>query len=350
MTFLRTLAFGLILTAACGTSDGPDALESPHAATTAMPAGDAASVGDAGSATPTKPFACDEGSRAGAAGDRELKLTLADKKERTVFVHVPSLYNPTKGMPLIVAFHGYGGNAEQMREQTGFDAESGKRGFITAYVQGTGLAQKGFNAGDCCGQPAWQADTDDVGLAREIVKKLSEEYCVDPSRIHNAGFSNGGFMSYRLVCEASDLFASVASVSGVLGVPPEACKPTRPVPIVHIHGTNDKTVSYEGGGAAGGLGSLVGIKFRSVAESVEALRKAFTCKETSRPITTQGAEDTRCEEWSGCGEDAAIELCTVTDGGHQWPGGKPTPVGGKTSSFPATKTILDFFDAHPMKR
>lgn len=293
------------------------------------------------------PFECGAGSRPGATGDSELKMPGADGKERLVLVHVPGSYKPTKGVPLVLAFHGYGGNADQMRAQTGFDAEADSRGFIVAYVQGTGLAQKGFNAGDCCGAPAWTSSkTDDVGLAREIVKKVTTDYCVDPRRVHNAGFSNGGFMSYRLVCEAADLFASVASVSGVLGVAPEECKPARPVPLIHIHGTNDKTVSYEGGGAAGGLGSLVGIKFRSVADSIGNFRSAWACGATAKEIASAAA-DTKCEEWSGCQGETKLELCTVDAGGHQWPGGKPTPVGGKTSEFTATKAILDFFDAHP---
>lgn len=291
------------------------------------------------------PFACDPG-KPGPTGDREIVVAGADGKERTVLLHVPTSYDPTKGVPLILGFHGYGGNAEQMREQTGFDAEADKRGFVVAYVLGTGIASKGFNAGDCCGAPAWTSDTDDLGLARQIVTTLSAQYCVDPKRVFNAGFSNGGFMSYRLACEASDVFAAVASVSGVLGVEPEACKPERPVPLIHIHGTRDRTVPYEGGGAAGGLGTLAGIRFRSVADSVATFRQLGECDEASSEVLTAG--DTRCEEWKGCKAGARYELCTVTDGGHQWPGGKATPVGGKRSDFAATKTILDFFEAHPM--
>jgi polyhydroxybutyrate depolymerase len=357
MSILRLLTCSLLvvgLTTACegndpyhddGTMLPPKPGTEPLPAGAGKPADPNAPKGEGG-AKGTGPFECGAGSRPGATGDSELKLAGADGKERLVMLHVPGSYAPTKGVPLVLSFHGYGGNADQMRAQTGFDAEADKRGFIVAYVQGTGLAQKGFNAGDCCGAPAWTSDTDDIGLAREIVKKLATDYCVDPKRVHNAGFSNGGFMSYRLVCEAADLFASVASVSGVLGVPPEECKPARPVPLIHIHGTNDKTVSYEGGGAAGGLGSLVGIKFRSVADSVGNFKTAFACGEGPKEIAKE-VEDTKCEEWSGCQGGAKLELCTVEAGGHQWPGGKPTPVGGKTSTFGATKAILDFFDAHP---
>jgi polyhydroxybutyrate depolymerase len=316
------------------------------------PADELAVLGDAGppkeggpppAAAPT-PFSCEPG-HMGATGDRTITLTMGEEK-RTVFVHVPTSYDAKKGTQLILGFHGYGGNAEGMKTQTGLDGESDKRGFIVAYAQGTGVASKGFNGGDCCGKPAWTANTDDVGFAREIVKLLSVEYCVDPKRVYSAGFSNGGFMSYRFVCEAADVFAAVASVSGVLGLPPEECKPSRPVPIFHIHGTADKTVAFTGGGAAGGLGALVNIKFRSVADSVGTFQSQWSCAATSKELVSEG--DTRCEEWNGCQGKARIELCTVTDGGHQWPGGKGNPGGGKTAEFGTTNAVLEFFAANPM--
>jgi len=34
---------------------------------------------------------------------------------------------------------------------------------------------------------------------------MRERVCVDPDRIFAAGYSNGGYFSYRLACEASDL-------------------------------------------------------------------------------------------------------------------------------------------------
>lgn len=296
---------------------------------------------------PPSDFSCAPG-RPGAAGDKTLTLTVAGA-QRTVLVHAAKGYDPTKGTSLVLAFHGYGGSAAQMKTQTGFDAEADKRNLVVAYAEGTGIASKGFNGGDCCGAPAWTNETDDLAFAREIAKKLKADYCIDPKRVYSAGFSNGGFMSYRFVCEAANEFAAVASVSGVLGTPPESCKPARAVPILHVHGTADTTVPYQGGPAAGGLGILAGISFRSVAETVSTFKKGFACGEASKPVSQKG--DTKCEAWSGCKAGSSIELCTVDGGGHQWPGGTPTasPTAGKTSKdFVASTAVLDFFAAHPM--
>lgn len=353
MDALRLIALaGVAVLVACGAGGGHE---------DSAPAGDIPPLGPDVVGGPAKPvpggpggqpappapstFRCEPG-RAGAQGDRTLTLTVGGL-ERTVLLHVPKSYDPTKGTSLVLGFHGYGGTAAQMKTQTGFDALADARGVIVAYAQGTGIASKGFNGGDCCGKPAWTDETDDLGLALAMNKALSADYCVDPKRVYSAGFSNGGFMSYRFVCEAANVFAAVASVSGVLGTPPDTCKPTRAVPILHVHGTADTTVPYAGGPAAGGLGALAGIVFRSVDETMKTFRARYTCGDAAKPVSEKG--DTRCEEWTGCKDGAALELCTVKDGGHQWPGGEATPVGGKTSKdFAASAAVLDFFAAHPM--
>ena len=42
-------------------------------------------------------------------------------------------------------------------------------------------------------------------LTRAMVDYVEQRTCVDRSLIFASGFSNGGFMSYRLACEAADL-------------------------------------------------------------------------------------------------------------------------------------------------
>ena len=46
---------------------------------------------------------------------------------------------------------------------------------------------------------------------------LIEKYKVDENRIFVTGWSNGGFMTYRLVCEMSDRIAGGAPFAGIFG-------------------------------------------------------------------------------------------------------------------------------------
>jgi polyhydroxybutyrate depolymerase len=63
-------------------------------------------------------------------------------------------------------------------------------------------------------------------------------------RIYAAGYSNGGMMSYGLANYKSDLIAAVASVSGVML---DCTGPTNhPMPVVHLHGTSDGVLPYNG--------------------------------------------------------------------------------------------------------
>ncbi|MDG0973170.1 MAG: hypothetical protein P8O07_03345, partial [Crocinitomicaceae bacterium] len=64
-------------------------------------------------------------------------------------------------------------------------------------------------------------------------------------RIYAVGYSNGGMMAYGLANYRSDLIAAVASVSGVML---DCTRPTsHPMPIVHLHGTSDGVLPYNGG-------------------------------------------------------------------------------------------------------
>ena len=61
------------------------------------------------------------------------------------------------------------------------------------------------------------------------------------------GHSNGAFMSHRMACEHSDVLAGIITFSGVMWDKKEMCNPTKPVHVLHVHGTNDGTISYNGG-------------------------------------------------------------------------------------------------------
>lgn len=258
---------------------------------------------------------------------------------RSYDLHVPAKYDATKAAPLVFAFHGYTMNPSQMASATHLSKVSDDRGFVLVYPAGT---NGGFNAGECCGQ-AVTDNVDDIGFTRDMIAALEEDYCIDTKRIYETGFSNGGFMAYRFACEMSDVFAAVASVSGTLGITPASCNPKRAIPMMHVHGTGDVVVPYDGGG----LGNN-----RSVALSVQTLRDRDMCPSSGDAgggsvFYTKG--DVSCTEWGPCSGATNVRLCTVTNGGHQWPGGEQLPYGGSPSpNLDASNAILDFFEAHTL--
>jgi polyhydroxybutyrate depolymerase len=219
-----------------------------------------------------------------------------------------------------------------MRDKTHFDEIADARGWIVAYPEGTSSS---WNAGACCGGARFTG-VDDVGFARALITAIEGEWCVDPKRVHVAGFSNGGFMAHRLACELSDVVASIGVVAGEVGVP--VCAPKRAVPIAQAHGTLDPLVPYGGNPVLG---------YPSTMETMNGWAARDGCGMSPVPLATVG--DATCIRWPGCAKGADVELCTIANGVHDWfGGGTDWTDAGPPAGFVASTFIADFLYKHPM--
>ncbi|MHC5091204.1 MAG: CE1 family esterase, partial [Planctomycetota bacterium] len=163
---------------------------------------------------------------------------------REYYLHVP-LDKPTSGMPLLFALHG--SNQSEIftfMGNTTWPALGDKYGFAVVYPQSY-LNQNGnywWTAGHLNDGPG-----DDTGFLTSLAQDLQTQYGFSPDYTFVCGFSNGGGMSYRLACEASDVFAGAAPVAGYIAQPIyDACNPSNTVSVIATHGTSDLTVRYNG--------------------------------------------------------------------------------------------------------
>lgn len=278
--------------------------------------------------------------------------------QRSYILYVPSSYDPETPSPLIFAFHGGGSNASNMEKTTGFNALAETEGFIVTYPMGvsksaTGTPQGTWNGGSAGGGYAYEQNIDDIAFVKAMVKDISSAYSIDTNMIYATGISMGGMISYRIACELSDTFAAIAPVATSLVLSPGTCKPSRPVPVIHLHGTADKFIPYNGGNSSRSLPKVlaVGGPYISVNDSLAVFKEINNTDDEGDEVYNEG--DTVCTLWGGrFGAD--VELCTIKDGGHNWPG-SDTSYGpivglllGKTSKdINATETIWDFFYDHP---
>ena len=113
---------------------------------------------------------------------------------------------------MVLNFHGGTQNAAQQVRFSKMNETAEARGFIVVYPEGVNGV---WDAGACCASQT----VDDVGFARAIVEYMQEHACIDSRRIYSTGMSNGGRMSYRLGCEAADVFAAIAPVAGIKSIP-----------------------------------------------------------------------------------------------------------------------------------
>lgn len=275
-----------------------------------------------------------------APGSHELTLRHGGLA-RAFTVHVPRSYRGDRPVPLVLAFHGGGGSMQSMARDSlyGLTAQSEASGWIVVFPNGYSRLPGGrlatWNAGLCCGAARDKA-IDDVGFVREVVADVQRRLAIDTRRIFATGMSNGGMISYRLACEAPDLFRAVAAVAGTDGT--ATCQPGRPVPVLHFHARDDDRVLFNGGS---GSASSTHADFVSVPATVDKWARLNRCNgPTQRVLERPGV---MCEVRSGCQDGAEVRLCVTDTGGHSWPGGRKALGGKGSDALDATQEIWAFF-------
>ena len=166
-----------------------------------------------------------------------------DGETREYLIYIPNSYDTIKSVPLLLNFHGFGGSANEFMDDADMRSLAASYSFILVYPQGSSL--DGFSHWNAC--PIGgdnKSDADDFGFVEAIINKVSSQYNIDVERIYSAGYSNGGMMAYGLANYRSDLIAAVASVSGAM----LDCigSTSHPMPVVHLHGTLDGILPYNG--------------------------------------------------------------------------------------------------------
>jgi polyhydroxybutyrate depolymerase len=259
-------------------------------------------------------------------------------------VHIPPSYKPDVPAPVVFCIHGLGQDALLFcHTGAAMDAKSDEAGFVLVMPNGY---QNSWNAGTCCGGGSEQLD--DVALFRAIFKEVGQHVNIDLGRVYATGLSNGGYMSYRLACDAADIFTAVAPGAGAVGTNDigggtnsmsdfTACKSSQPVSVLDIHGTQDPLIPY----------SLQ-------APSMSVMAKNDGCATTSKTASQPAsAGDTMCISYDGCPSGIELTACTITGGGHCWFGSPDCGTGGgdiglaivgaNSDTMKDTDAVWDFF-------
>ncbi|HUY89284.1 MAG TPA: PHB depolymerase family esterase [Pirellulales bacterium] len=281
--------------------------------------------------------------------DHELRKLVVGASSRSYHIHFPPDYDGRQLRPLVLAFHGGGVNAETMIYFSGLSEKADEAGFVVAYPEGTGRVPRArtWNAGHCCGH-AFHHGVDDVAFVRALLDELDQTAAIDPRRVYATGMSNGAMMSYRLANELADRFAAIAPVAGPMAI--DRCQPSRPVSVIHFHGTADEYTPYQGGK---GPRSQSQTAFHSVDYTIEAWVAANGCpaEPATMRLPTRAVDGTSViQRVYGPGrEGAEVVLFTIEGGGHTWPGRSSIfqTLGPSTRQIVANDLMWEFFEKHP---
>lgn len=287
------LALVVALAAACSTSD-------PEASST--------STSRPSSTTTTTAAPLETGSTELTVGGRTARLVAPAE------VTAPS--------PLVVLLHGFSTTAEFLDTHFGVTEQAASRGLYVLLASGST---------DADGNPFWDATpaccnptgtpVDDVGHVSDLIDEAIAVRPIDPDRVYLLGLSNGGFMSYRMACDAADHVTAIAVVAGSELPSVDDCTPSRPVSVLHLHGTADDIVPFAGGRIPAFVGDFPG-DFPGAVEVVARWATRARCD--AAPAQTEpldldagiaGAE-TAVTAYRGCADGTAVQLDAIEGGGH----------------------------------
>ncbi|HPF32669.1 MAG TPA: dienelactone hydrolase family protein [Candidatus Sabulitectum sp.] len=165
----------------------------------------------------------------------------------TCRVRVPSDYDGSTPVPLVIGIHGYGGSSELF---IGLWEEMEDYGCIYACPRGP----VPFFLGDRIGYSWFTGETPEERYASSVssrdyilalLDELEERYAV--SHVYLFGYSQGGGMTYLTGLAAPDRFTALAPFSGWLDMDvltESELQAARDLPVRIVHGEQDRVVDY----------------------------------------------------------------------------------------------------------
>ena len=170
---------------------------------------------------------------------------------RTFVLVTPKGYDPAKSYPLVMVFHGDGGNGAGMRTSYRYDDQTGDAAFVVYPDSKAGFSWDLYTP---------EAQNADNAFMVAIVAALAARFPIDTARVFGTGYSSGAFFINQIACRKTGFFRAIAPNAG--GAPREPQDPsatywkpdytkcanqTGGVAAIVFHGTDDTTVVPESG-------------------------------------------------------------------------------------------------------
>jgi len=261
---------------------------------------------------------------------------------RSYIVHLPPGYTSSLSYPMVLNFHGYTSTGAQQEAYTLMNVVADTANFIVVYPDGISNA---WNVG--FGFNPYFTGVDDVGFVNALIDTMMAHYSINVNMVYATGMSNGGYLSNRLACELPNRIAAIASITGPMTDSTHAyCNPSRKVPVMHIHGTTDPIVNYNGA-----------TQSLSVAELISFWGTHDNCpiSSTDAPYADINIAD-NCtairKNYLPCTDGSEVVLIEIANGGHTWPGASIdiAMYGNTNRDFFASGEIWNFFRQYTLNQ
>ena len=315
--------------------------------------------------------------------------------ERTYRVLVPTHYSPRTAYPLVMVFHGWGGDENEFLNDEGVVSLARKRGYIVVAPRGlgsagadanrnswsfrgstTGLAGNGeddlasaptpgstcdvagtrnYTYPSCSGIArntcSWtQCQADDVAFTIALLAEVESRLCVDTTRVFATGGSNGGMFTWELGQDARSA-PNFRAIAPIIGLPHRGHldRPGRSggLPVLVITGLEDTTVPPGGWEDASHTTTRDGDRYYYTGAAAMTRRWGAVngCPYVDAPAQSFGAGTRRADCRTYCASDPTG--WSTGQAGAGWPNVLDcrAPMGHTYDLGWSWKLVLDFFDA-----
>ena len=246
------------------------------------------------------------------------------REPRPALIVLPSEYyrgplDERASIPLVFSLHGYSSHYMDQDSYFGLSLLVNSYNFALVLPNGKldDMGNRFWNATDfCCGI----SDTkpDDVVYLTGLVEEAAEHVNID--RVFVAGLSNGGFMSYRLACESLPGLAAIVVVAGSSFSDETRCDSAIPVSVLHVHGTADEVVTFDGGSnpdlGKGNHPAPLDVVHRWARRLDCDLSEAETLPNLDIDRTVDGSETSVTRFKSGCRGGLVVEFWEMDSSSH----------------------------------
>ena len=245
----------------------------------------------------------------------------------------------TKKSALIIALHGFSGNAKTIERISNLTEYATKYNFFVIYPNGFGSSSSvlfSWNAQFCCGD-AQKTNSDDVLFIKTLIEYIKSSYLIDEEKILVTGISNGAMMTHRIGIELGKIITGIIAVAGAIGTQdPKLFKfdiSKQPIDVIIFHGLKDNFIPFNGDKGVTSdpnqfFPVINQVKYWVTVNQCdkipikEVLANGQVIKETYKSKLTQ----------------KKVIFYLLKEGTHTWPGGF---TGLKSAGTPVPKTVCD---------
>ena len=226
------------------------------------------------------------------------KQLVVNNTNREYIIYVPENFTGTSSLPLLLSFHGLSSNMNFNYDYTNFSELAERENFIVVHPNGI--------------DNRWTVsatNNPDIDFIEALLDQLEHDYNIASNIIYSTGMSNGGNFSFTLACGLNDRIAAIASVTGLmLQMAIGDCIPSRPLAVLHIHGTEDLIANYAF--VQGGLDFWTDHNNTNDFPIISDIPN----------IDSGDGSTVKRFEYLNGNSNVEVQHLKITGGGHEWPG------------------------------